>query len=637
MALPAIGAVAVAIVAASGAGCPPPRTLCPGCNIVLLTIDTLRADHVGAYGYVRNTSPRIDELARESVLFEQAIIAWPKTVPGLGSILTGNYGHTIRMMYATFDPMLEESTTISEMLQQEGYKTGGFTANANLSIERGWNQGFDEYVELWDTAGRVWPRNVAKHGRAFIAAHKAGRFFLWLHYLDPHAPYTAFERRFRFRFVDDAHYDRIFYDQDRKRKLDIHRTPPYTWRTFGINGIPKHVSERDKTDVAYYIAEYDAEVVYTDAYVGAVIDELKEHGLWDRTIVVVTADHGEALGDHDSYFDHGRFGYDDVSRVPLVLYIPGVRPLRASAPVSSNDIVPTLLELVGVEQRIPMDGRSLVPVITGEQDRVAEHVFNEAGYNRDYQRTVRDGTWKLIYAPAPEARSVMQGRTFELYNTKKDPLETKNLVDEEPEVARRLENVLFEWMEERMPPLRGYELLDGISAAYTVDFDFPDIAVEGDRFYAKVRGSNRRRSYCFTLPVPDPDARILIELLEGNRVERPYAGGKSKWDDPGMEMACVGDEWGCLRVGGEPVEKIPHAVRLGDLQERVEPTPYVSMHGQGNDKTFCFQTGEFNKRREQSAVGYVVEVMGVVERGSNEYRELDEATRRQLRELGYLQ
>ena len=617
-----------------GASSAPP--LCPGCNVVLITVDTLRADHLGAYGYVRDTSPRIDALARESILFEHAVVAWPKTVPGLGSVLTGNYGHTIRMMYATFDPLREDSTTITEMLKEAGYATGGFTTNGNLLIKQGWSQGFDEYVELWKTAGRGKPDNVAEHARKFLAARQGGKLFLWLHYIDPHGPYIAGEREFRFRFLNDPHYDKIFYDKERKRTLPIDKTPPSTWRTFGINGIPGTIAEGDKTEVAYYIAEYDAEIAYTDKYVGAVVDDLKARGLWEKTILIFTADHGEALGGHDWYFDHGRFAYDDVSRVPLLVYVPGVAPRVLRHPVSSNDIVPTILELVGEERRWPMDGASLVPVMTGKQERVAEYVFNEAGYNRDYERTVRDGKWKLIFVPAPEARSVMQGPLFELYDLETDPLETVNRAAERPDVVERLKTVLFRWMNESMPPLDGFELTDGTCRVYTADFDFRDVAVEGTRFYARVRSSPRDDDYCFTLPVPDPGARIVIELLEGSALGHPFTASDRKWDDPKLTTPCVGDPWGCLKVNGTTVDRLPFEVRLGDLTDRVEPT-HASLRGQGNDKTFCFHTGQFNKRQEKSQVGYIVEVMGVVERGTDGgYGQLDEATRKNLEELGYV-
>jgi hypothetical protein len=176
-------------------------------------------------------------------------------------------------------------------------------------------------------------------------------------------------------------------------------------------------------------------------------------------------------------------------------------------------------------------------------------------------------------------------------------------------VVRKLKDTLFEWMAERMPPLRGYELVDSVSDACRAQVEFPNVPVDGARFYARVRGSKQRRDCCFALAVPDATARITIELLEGNSVKRPYVTRGQQWDDPRLDKACAGDEWGCLRVNGVRVEKLPYAVRLGDLQDGVDPM-YMSMHGQGNDKTFCFRTGEFNKRQEQSELGYLQETGG---------------------------
>jgi hypothetical protein len=194
-------------------------------------------------------------------------------------------------------------------------------------------------------------------------------------------------------------------------------------------------------------------------------------------------------------------------------------------------------------------------------------------------------------------------------------------------------------MEERMPPLQGYEMSDGASRIYTADYDFRDVAVADTRFYARIRGTGRLYDYCFTLAVPDPDARIVLELLEASAVEQPFVSSDRKWDDPKLDVPCVGDAWGCLAVNGAVVDRLPYEVRLGDLTERTDDAR-ASLVGEGNNKSFCFRTAAFNKRAQKSAAGYVVEVMGVVERGApgeRGYRDLDETTRKNLEELGYIQ
>jgi arylsulfatase A-like enzyme len=629
---PVILALAAALVAG---GCErKPAALCKGCNVVLITIDALRADHLGTYGYVRATSPAIDRLANQSVVFEQAVVAWPKTTPGLASIMSGQYAHTIRMMYGTWDPLLEKTTTLSEILKGADYATSGIVTNGNLSIAQGWKQGFDEYTEMWHRGGG-WPGVVTERGLAFARAHTGKPFFLWLHYIDPHSPYAAGEPKFRFRFVDDQFADQLLYDPEKSRRRPIDPKTA-TWRNEGIKSIPASVAEDGREDVTFYIAEYDAEIAYTDHYVGEFLDGLKAAGLADRTVVVLAADHGEALGDHNWYFDHGRFAYDDVSRIPLLVHVPGVAPRRVAPPVSSIDVAPTILDAVGVPSPVPMEGRSLVPVLDGKTDRVRDHVFNEAGYNREPQTTVRDGRWKLIYVPSKEARSVMQGGLFELYDIEADPLETRNLADTHPEEVARLKPVLFAWMRKARPPLNAYEMIRGQSEMYLADYDYPTVAAEGLRFYAKIPAGTRDMDYCFALPTPDPDATVVIEMAEANAAGSPYRMSKTKWDDPLLTQPCVGDPWGCVAVNGEPIQEIPYRVRLGDLGDRTDPHR-ASLHGQGNDKTFCFHTGPFNKRLVKSDLGYVVEVMGTVEPGPAAAANLDPETRENLRSLGYVQ
>jgi hypothetical protein len=230
----------------------------------------------------------------------------------------------------------------------------------------------------------------------------------------------------------------------------------------------------------------------------------------------------------------------------------------------------------------------------------------------------------------------MQGGLFELYDLESDPLETQDLAAERPEEVERLSKVLFAWMRETAPLLEGFEMIDGMSTVYNAGFDYPSVEVEGSRFYARVAARAQDFDACFTLAAPNPDAKVTIELLEANARERPFAKSEQEWDDPKLDGACVGDAWGCLRVNGERVDGLPFSVRLGDLTERVDET-YLSLHGEGNDKAFCFRTSEFSKRAEETPLGYVVEVMGEVEVGVPGYGELDPVTRENLRELGYIE
>ena len=608
--------------------------LCKNCNVVLITIDCLRADHLGAYGYPRNTSPNIDAFAQESIVFENAITAWPKTVPALGSILTGNFGHTTHMMYGIFDPLLPESKTLSEYLSEYGYISGAFMTNGNVAISKGWAQGFHRYEEMWKTENDTRADNVNNYAIEFMNENRDWAFFSWIHYIDPHSKYIARDEDLRYLFLNDSYYDKIFYDDDQTKILPIQFGKNYTWRNFGKNGIPDIVNDLGHWETAYYIAEYDAEIRYTDRYVGKILEYLKENNLYDNSIIIIMADHGEALGGNDWYFDHGRFTYDDCSRVPLMIRIPGQKPHRVQHPVSSNDILPTILDLVGVEKGVT-DGESLVDVITGKKPYVQKYVYNEGGYNRDYQRTIRDERYKLIYIPAPEARANMRGELFELYDIVEDPLEQKNIVYEKPDEFNRLRTELFKWMLETMPPLRRYHTYENISRIYTVDFIFPDIEVENFNFYTKIQTTNRDQGHCFTLAVPDPDATIVIELLEANNIEQPLYISKKLWDDPDLNNECVNDDWGCIKINGETITEIPYSIKMSEIQNMDFPH-HISLQTLDNNKTFCFKSAQFNKRTEESNLGYVVEIMGHVIPSEKLYSEVDEQTLENLRTLGYI-
>ena len=609
--------------------------LCPDCNVLLITIDALRADHMGCYGFVRNTSPRMDEFCGESIVFEQAVSAWPKTTPGLGTILTGKYGRAIDMMYSTYDPLPEYVLTIPEILKKKGYATGAFPANANLHKTKGWPQGFDEYCETWMERDGDRPNNVNRKAIEFIKNNSEGPFFTWIHYIDPHTKYRAAEKSFKYKFINDPYYNELLYDDDKSIQLPVQEPPEYQWFTTGVNGIPLEAVVEDEDDIRFYIAEYDAEITYTDHYLGELIDFIKQSGLWDNTIIIVSADHGESLGDHDWYFDHGRYAYDASSRIPLMVYVPGLTPMRVSHPVSTIDYAPTILDLVGLEPVKDMQGVSLVPVLTGETEKVREYVFNEAGYVRDHQRAVWDGRWKLMYIPSRQAQLDMRGVEFELYDLSVDPLETKNLASDYPEVVDRLSNELFVWMRETLPQLEGYEMKNKKTFKHGTIVDWDSIEVSGGKFYVKAVSSGIDRDYCFALPSPNPDAKIVLELVESNSLDNPFNHQKNiRWDDDRLDNNCIKDAWGCLLVNGEKISELPYTVRLGDLGED-NNEHYLNLWRE-NDKSFCFNGGQFNKRVEESDLGYVVEVMGHVEEEKDAFHDLDEASRNKLRDLGYL-
>lgn len=458
------------LLAALAAGCvggPVPPAVEPlpaGSNVLLITIDTLRADHLSSYGYPRVTSPVIDRLADEGVRFEVPIVQWPKTGPSMASMFTATYAKDNGIVRKIGIPLPCRFEMLAERFQAQGYTTHAVVANGALASDFYFDQGFETYIETWklhsaegsDQSGGDPNRAEAVTQLAIGLLDRLSAedrpFFLWVHYLDPHAPYIP-PGEWAGRFQGDEHFDPA-------PRLHIADTP--TQQMYGI-GTEQVIDGRD--DLAFYLARYDAEIAYTDAQVGRLLDEMEQRGLMDGTLTVLTSDHGESLGEHNYYFDHGRFGFQTCLKVPLVFHYPGVLAPRVDPrPVELIHLAPTLLEAAGAELPggVWMQGRSLTPRLRGvavspearSGAEVSPVAFSEAGWetkNR-WQKVIQDGRFKLIYAESPpEQRWIAgEGVRFALFDLERDPGETENIAEALPEERDRLLRRLWEW-ENREP------------------------------------------------------------------------------------------------------------------------------------------------------------------------------------------
>ncbi len=416
-----------------------PRPRLPGpSNILLITIDTLRADHLSAYGYARQTSPVIDALAAEGVRFDQAAVQWPKTGPSFASIFTSTYPSDNGIVRKVGIEIPCQFPMLAEQLKRAGYSTHAVVANGALSKDFRFDQGFDTYIESWkaEVPAGVDPTGAEAVNRQVFkileTLDRSRPYFLWVHYLDPHFPYNPPEE-WKDRFVDDVYFDP-------SRQIEVSKR-----RRQQMLGIGRSQVLEGREDLAFYVARYDEEIAYNDAKLGELLDKLEAEGLMERTLTALTSDHGESLGDHHYYFDHGRFGFQTCLRVPLILHYPGVlEPKVDSGPVELLDLTPTLLEAAGIE--LPdgtwMQGRSLGPRLLGEPAAEGELAFSEAGYatRGRWQRIVRDERFKLVHAQVLSERRWYSGKDvfFTLYDLENDPEETVNVVEEHPEVFERL-------------------------------------------------------------------------------------------------------------------------------------------------------------------------------------------------------
>lgn len=410
-------------------------------HLLLITVDTLRADHLGAWGYRRHTSPEIDRLAEGGVRFAQAVAQWPKTTPSVVSLLTGTYPRTNGVTRDTRQALPASRVTIAERLADAGYDTAAVVTNANLARLFGFDQGFSAYIETWKDSRDDDPERatyVTDHALDWLAQRPRDRpFFLWVHYVDPHARYEP-PAPYDGMFEHDAYYD------------PAHRAPLHAGRDDDMGGIPGRARLGDRTEVDFYRAQYDAEIRYVDHEIGRLLSKIDDASPGERIAVVLTADHGESLGEHEYYFDHGRLPYDDCVRVPLVVRPPDRAdpPGRVvERPVELIDILPTLLTFAGLPPLAGAEGRSLAPLLSGEEDPGrSPYAFTESGYSEAWQRSIRDARWKLVHVRDPADRALMTGAEWELYDVIADPGETRNLFAQAPAEAERLAAGLADWV-----------------------------------------------------------------------------------------------------------------------------------------------------------------------------------------------
>jgi choline-sulfatase len=363
----------------------------PAGPIVFVSIDTLRADHLPAYGYRQVRTPGIDALAADGVVFERAYAHAPQTLPSHASILSGllpfetgvrdNVGFTIK----------SDVRLLPQMLKERGYATGGVVSSFVLRAETGIDRGFDFFDGRMPEAAPDQPiGEIERRGdqslkiaEQWLAAQTSPRLFLFFHIYEPHKPYA----------------------------------PPARFAEY---------------------APYDGEIAAADEIVGRLFDTLKARGWYDGATIVLFSDHGEGLGDHGEQ-EHGLFLYDATIRVPLIVKLPGKRRAgtRITAPVQEIDLVPTVLDWVGMQKPAELRGRSLVPVLEGrESDPGTAAIYSEALYGRYHYG------WSELYALTHPRYRFIKAPRPELYDLERDPGETHNLAADQPETAASMQTAL---------------------------------------------------------------------------------------------------------------------------------------------------------------------------------------------------
>ncbi len=374
-------------------------------NVLLVTIDTLRPDHLGVYGYRRPTSPHIDALARRGVTFEEAYSYWPKTRGSFVAMHTGRLA--AQSGYGKTHPLLIDfNPTLASVLQEAGYDTQAVVDNPNVAASLGYSKGFARYRETWEEAALAnemeRTRAITADAVAYLAGASPERpFLLWLHYVNPHAPYEP-----------PAPFDAAFLDAEAARG-------PVLAPVAGFHGGVPRQWAREGQRLGWYVAQYDGEIAAVDAEVGRVIQALDASSVRDRTLVLLSSDHGESLGEHDYYFDHGENLFDPSMRVPLLLAGPGVEAGRRCAALATTlDFVPTLLDALKISYPPDLAGASLLGAARGEA---------LAGRARLPGQNDRNlvGSWgtrfKIVATPSDS------GNRYALFDRLKDPGETRDV------------------------------------------------------------------------------------------------------------------------------------------------------------------------------------------------------------------
>jgi arylsulfatase A-like enzyme/Flp pilus assembly protein TadD len=359
-------------------------------NVVVITLDTVRADHLHCYGYDKIKTPVIDALAQQGTLFERAVAQTPLTQPSHASIFTGTNPNVHNVRNTGGFALQPSSITLATILQKHGWSTAAFISSSVLKKIFGFSQGFAVYDDQMPETGKDNGQPVAvrraaltvDHALAWLDNQSTQPFFVWVHFYDAHQPYD----------------------------------PPQEFRK-------------------QYANLYDAEIAYDDQQLGRLMDAVKKKSPAGKTLIVLLADHGESLGDHGEY-EHGIFLYDSTVRIPWIMVGPGIPAgLRIQQQAREIDVLPTILDVLGAKASSIVQGTSMLPALSGKPVpstySYEETLYPKFSFGWSELRGIHTAHWMYVRAPKPE-----------LYNLDQDPGELNNIIDAHPKEYRELEQQL---------------------------------------------------------------------------------------------------------------------------------------------------------------------------------------------------
>lgn len=367
----------------------------PRPNVILISLDALKQDHLGCYGYVRGTSPNLDSLAADSAVFLNAITAANWTIPSHMTILTGLYpleaGFVPGGLLNAKSYLADNVTTLASYLRKHGYYTLGVHGGGYVSEFYGFDKGFSDYIK-----GSKDAAEGIETIRENLERHKGSKFFIFFHTLEIHWPY-----------VRDSYLKALPPDSSLKEKI---------------------------------IARYDSGIKYTDYHLGEFFKWMKTNGLYDNTIIVIISDHGETfrlINDKSTAGSHGSTLHEDEIKIPFIFHIPGLKSKRIEYQIATVDILPTILDYLDIEPESELRGISLMPIVESDDIPRSRYAYSEATNSKHKFQSIRSNDFKLI-ASSSSIRAMTSGEhtKYRFIDLKKDPDETQNLFDRERQSSK---------------------------------------------------------------------------------------------------------------------------------------------------------------------------------------------------------
>ena len=433
---------------------------CSDCNVLMISLANVSAEHMSLYGYERLTTPHLTRWAQDAVVFERAFTHSSWTLPVATSLFTSLYPYTHKVIDRFQNNDLDDTIqTLPEILQDHGYRTAAFTGGLDYDGRFGHMRGFEEVeesAEMQLAAVSAGFKPALAKASQWLDDHAGEKFFLFLHGYDTHCPFDPPEH-VRGTFATTAG-KQITVDQELClrgfKTSDDGSYEAYYYR----DGAQQVMLTQD--DIAYLEALYDEELLSVDGLIGAFVSQL-DPALLERTIIIIFSDHGEMFA------KHGRFGragtvrgtlYDEVAHIPLMIKIPRHAGRTVSGLAQIIDVMPTLLEVLQVDGPSAMQGTSLLPLLTGRQDELNPYVFAGSIFGlhtrrpswlmfpfRTMSESIRNQEWKLIHERTFDEQGAVEHERYELYHLRDDPGELRNRAQDEPAIRAILQAELHRW------------------------------------------------------------------------------------------------------------------------------------------------------------------------------------------------